>query len=1026
MAASGSARRLPLWLFGMVAVAVVLAGAPIAHAADSTPAGGSGSAPIQAVTGQTDADQHATQPAAQQAVAPGGSDAGVVGEAAGPSGASGAGGPSSAGDHPAANTNQGAAENAQGAGDNAASTPATAGAQGTEPESDGPPPSGAEQETSVAQTAAATAAATQGGVGNTAVTVQLDQPGEEAPLTQANQAQGNAQASVNAESATPATTDQAAGAEATGTQSDVQNTAVTVRVGSPGGNGAVHQSNTATAHAATSVTSPANGHVTTEESAVAAAAQDGASNTNVSIRVFSPGSDGPVGQSNNAAAAAETSGPHGASATATQTGARNTNVSVRVESDGTTGAVSQTSASTASASGEGDATATTEGGLDTDLSVVVDGDSLVAPGAGGLQIWEWTWTWDRDESVDAPLDTQPSSWNWAWGSTGAPAGAQPTQVTPVPGSAQYTAGSWTWNWDWTRGGAPDWAWDWTFAGQLPCGSCVWIWNWTWNWTGQPVQTGSTAAARESSNHPGTPPDQANLAIAGAEASVTADVAQTISQDGVGEGAQYAGQVVSVDQSADVVATATQSDMGTLATADQFVPQLNLVVSHAAAAVGADLKQQVDQAMLVGAEGDAAQLSGQEIDVVQVARASVRAGQSGITLRTGGTSRSEGVAVATTLADVNQRVAQEALVVGGTTDQWAGQLTLVDQSGDALSVVDQAAAPVPHFVGGIARARSISGAVAQVDQELVQSAARGGGLGSQAGMQAVYVGQDGSAIASTTQQTGSTAGPATSEARATNQALVVQNGLQQSTGALALDIQDLSQQSIVVQTAIAVSTSAGGIAGVAVVFNCAAVQQLAGQSLAGGTGNPMSRDISTFCAPPAAVPGAATPVAGTESAVFPVFATPSVEVSASSLPTDDLDVMVFRDHRRLSAAADGMRATTPRVRLVRPEQASGRLVPESPAMTQISAPRPTQARLDTRPGDHAGAGDAGREPPLSPAGGPPSWVSAFAPAAASGAGPSGIAAILADFALVPPLLLRAREGSVVRRPIDVLSRVDVPV
>jgi hypothetical protein len=190
---------------------------------------------------------------------------------------------------------------------------------------------------------------------------------------------------------------------------------------------------------------------------------------------------------------------------------------------------------------------------------------------------------------------------------------------------------------------------------------------------------------------------------------------------------------------------------------------------------------------------------------------------------------------------------------------------------------------------------------------------------------------------------------------------------------------------------------------------------------------MSRDISTFCAPPAAVPGAATPVAGTESAVFPVFATPpSVEVSASSLPTDDLDVMVFRDHRRLSAAADGMRATTPRVRLVRPEQASGRLVPESPAMTQISAPRPTQARLDTRPGDHAGAGDAGREPPLSPAGGPPSWVSAFAPAAASGAGPSGIAAILADFALVPPLLLRAREGSVVRRPIDVLSRVDVPV
>ena len=1013
----------------MVVVSVALAVAPIVHAADGPPTSGADSAQTQAVTGQATPPEQVTQPATQQAAAaPGRADGGAVSETVGSGEASGSGGPASAGgDHPAADTNQGAAEKANGDGNKSASAPDTAGAQGSEPESDVPQPSGAEQETSVAQTAAAAAAATQDGVGNTAFTVQLDQPGDEAPLTQANQAQGNAQAGVDAESSTPATTDQAASADATGTQSDVQNTAVTVRVGSPGGNGAVHQSNTAGAHAATSVTPPAKGHATNAESAVAAAAQDGASNTNVSIRVFSPGSDGTVGQSNHAAAAAETSGPDGASATATQAGARNTNVSIRVESDGTTGAVTQTSGSTATASGDGDATATAQGGLDTDLSVVVDGNDLVKPGDGGLQIWEWTWTWDRDESVDAPLDIQPSSWNWVWGSAGAPAGAQPTQLTPAPGSATYTAGSWTWNWDWDRSGAPNWVWDWDFAGQLPCGSCVWIWNWTWDWKGQPVQTGSTATDGESSNTPETPPDQANLAFAGAEASVTGYVAQTINQDGVGEEAQYAGQLVSVDQSADAVATATQSDVGTLVMGNELVPQLNLVVSHAAATVRADLSQQVDQAMLVGGEGDAAQWSGQEIDVVQAARASVRSGQSGVTLRSGGAARAEGVAAATTAADVHQRVAQVALVVEGTTDQWAGQLTLVEQAGDAVSVVDQTAAPVPYFVGGIARAQSISGAVAVVDQKLVQSAARGGGIGSQTGMQAVYVGQDGSSIATTTQQTGSAAGPATSEARAINQALVVQDGLQQSTGALALDIQDLSQQSIVVQSAIAVSTSAGGIAGVAVVFNCAAVQQSAGQSLAGGTGIPESRDISTFCAPPAAVSDTAQSTAGLESAVSRVFATPpAVEASASGVLMDDLDVMVFHDHRRLSPAARGTRATTPRLRLVRPEQASERLAPESPAMTQISAPRPTQARLDTRPGDHAGVGDAGTEPPLPPAGGPPSWVSAFAPAAASSAGPSGIATILADFALVPPLLLRAREGSVVRRPIDVLSRVDVPV
>jgi hypothetical protein len=1004
----------------MVAVAVALAVAPSVHAADGTPAVSADSAQTQAVTGQAAAPDSAAQ---QAAGAANGADADAVSEAAGSNGAS------SAGDQPAADANQGPAEEASGPGNDGSgpSAPDAAAAQGSEPESDGPQASGAEQDTSVAQTAGAAAAATQDGVGNAAVSVQLDQPGDGSPVSQENQAQADAQAAVDAESSTPATTDQAAAADANGTQTDVQNTAVTVRVGSPGDNGAVQQANTAGAHASTSVTPPGNGQATVDEGATAAAAQDGASNTNVSIRVFSPGSDGPVGQSNQAVAAAETSGPDGASATATQSGVQNTNVSVRVESDGTSGAVTQTSAPTATTSTGGVAIATTQGGLDTNLSIVVDGDNLSAPGAGGLQVWEWTWTWDRDESVEAPLDTQPASWDWVWGGAGAPGGAQPTQVTSEPGSAAYTPGSWTWNWDWTRSGAPNWAWDWNFAGQLPCGSCVWIWNWTWNWTGQPVQTGSTAADGESSNTPGTPPDQANVAVASAEASATADVAQTIVQDGAAEGPQYAGQLVSVEQSADAVATATQSDVDTLAWGNQLAPLLNRVASHATAAVGAELTQQVDQAMLVRGEGDAAQWSGQEIDVVQGARASVRSGQSGITLRDGGTSRAEGAASATTGADVEQRVAQEALVVGGTTEQWAGQLTLVEQVGDALTVVDQTAAPFPHFVGGVARAQGISGAVALVDQNLVQSAARGGGIGSQTGMQAVYVGQDGSTVATTTQRTGSAAGPATSDARVTNQALVVQDGLQESTGALALDIQDLSQQSIVVQSAIAVSTSAGGIAGVAVVFNCAAVQQSAGQSLAGGTAGPASRDISTFCAPPAAVPDTAPSTAGLESAVSRFFATPpAVEASASSVPTDDLDLTVFHQHRRLSASAHGARATTPRLRLVRPERLFERLAPESPAITQISAPRPTQARLDTRPGDHAGAGDAGTEPPLPPAGGPPSWVSAFAPAAASGAGPSGIAAILAAFALVPPLLLRAREGSVVRRPIEVLSQVDVPV
>jgi hypothetical protein len=365
------------------------------------------------------------------------------------------------------------------------------------------------------------------------------------------------------------------------------------------------------------------------------------------------------------------------------------------------------------------------------------------------------------------------------------------------------------------------------------------------------------------------------------------------------------------------------------------------------------------------------------------------------------------------------------VAGGTPAQWAGQLTLVEQVADAASVVEQTGTAGSPSVGRTARAQSAAGALARIDQNLVQRAARGGGVASQTAMQAVYVGQDGSAIAMTTQQLGGAASRlASSDASATNRALVVQQGSQESSGALSLDIQDLTQQSIVVQTAVAVSISAGGIAGRASVANCAIVQQTAGQSLAGGPGSPAGQDLSAFCAPPAIASSA-----GTEPASFAVDGSHAVVVGVAVVPPDDgsdgqLFHWLFRQH--FSAAARRTRATTPRVPPVRSRSVAERPVAGSPASTQISAPRPTQARLDTRPGDHAGAGDAGTEPPLPPAGGPPMWVSAPAAATGSGTGPSGIAAIPDSFVLVPPLLLRAREGSVVRRPIEALSQVDVPV
>lgn len=1014
------ARGLRVGLLGVVAVAAAFVAAPAVRAEDGTPV--------------PTADAAQTAPAAAPASTTTGGEQ-SSGSVATPSQSPGGDKPVATGD-PANGASQ-----APGAPDGRSTNDASLGSSGSAPGQSDPGPGNSaaapgqsgEQGASVAQAANSGANAQQQGVGNTKVDVRVDKPGNGPQVSQENQAEANADAATVAETSAPATSEQSAAAAAEASQSDVQNTAVTVRVGSAGDDAGVAQANVVAATASTTVVPSSDGQSGIDESASAAATQDDVTNTSVSIRVFSPGVDGPVTQTNDAVAAADTSGPAGATATATQNDVQNTHVSVRVESSGTSGAVSQQSASSSTAgpaTGSGVAVATTANGVDTALSVVVDGDHLAQPGPNGLQVWIWTWNWDRNEAdaIEASLDAQPSSWDWIWSGANGQNGNQLGQVTSRAATQdEQTPGSWTWNWDWTREGAPNWTWRWGWQGALPCESCIWIWNWTWNWTGQPAPTGSTAAPSESANMSGSP-EQSNTVVASAAATVTADVTQKIVQDGDGE--QFAGQLVSVEQLAEAQATATQTDVESVATANLLSPQVNRVTSVASVTVGGDVSQQVEQAMLVGDDGAAAQWSGQEIDLVQHGRAEVRSAQHDVSLRTSGTVLAAGEASAVTVAGVDQRLAQDALVDGGATDQWAGQLTLVEQTGDAVSVVEQTQAAGSRSGGHTARAQAASSAVGLVDQDVSQSAVRGGGLGSQTAMQMTYIGQTGTATATTTQQAGGSTSPvASSDATAANRALVVQVGVQESSGALALDVQDLTQQSIVVQDAVAVSTSAGGIAGSAIVVNCAIVQQIATQSLAGGPLMASSADLSAFCAPPSAerVGGPSDEpalVSGTSTVLSAVQPTPS----SSAPPTVDLDVALFHGHPSAAAPTARARATTPRVRPVRtaPGSGLGRPVPGSLHITQISVPPPTQARLDTRPGDHAGAGDAGREPPLPPAGDPPLWVSALAAVGASGAGPSGIAAILSAFALVPPLLRRAREGSVVRRPIGAFSQVDVPV
>jgi hypothetical protein len=893
-----------------------------------------------------------------------------------------------------------------------------------------------DQGASVSQEAGASASAEQRDVDNASIAVHVDEPGDGTPVGQENRATADARASTSSavENAGQATVQQDAQADASAAQSGVSNTSIVVRVGSPGDDPGVSQANLATGNASASATSGSGDTAHGAEGATATVTQEGVANTAVSVRVFSPGDDGPVHQVNAASASTSTGG--GADGTeyagAQQDGVQNTSVSIRVESPGSPGTVTQQNAATVAVttgSTNGVAVAVTGDAQNTALTVAVGGSDLDRPGPAGLQVWIWNWVWQRDESesLDGLVGAAMTSWTWDWdgGDTEAAPGGTVTSRAAAAGDDGH-AGTWEWSWDWSRGGVAGWSWGWDWQGPLPCGSCIWIWNWTWSWTGQPGDDSSATTPGTSAVNDASPPDQLNVAQAEANAVATAQVAQTVTQEGTG-GPQFAGQLTDIVQSVHAVANAQQADVGSIAWDLDQPGQLNVVSSAAAAALRGTVGQDAEQLRATGDAGSVEQWSGQQVDLGQVGGAKASISQHDARLTGHGAHHARGAATAAGGADVAQQVAQGGLVDGGTLSQWAGQLTLVEQVVDAAARVDQAGAPHSRRAGGTAGASASATDLVIVEQVARQTAAREAGTGVQLVSQLVYAAQDASAYATTSQQAGSSALPlARSEADALNHAAVVQTASQSSIGSLSFDLQELAQQSIVVQLAMASSTSRGGIAGSAAVVNCAVVEQGATQSLGAGSAPVGSNDLNGFCSPAPSAPVSSPETPSPTSEVLTTLASTVTPAGVVTQPTaiDDEPGLFHRGRR---AAASRTRTTIHRVpggaalhgpRPTRP-------VVGSPQFTKFSALHSTQARLDTRPGSAAGAGDAGREPPLPPAGDPPSWVSAFA-AAVSGAGPSGIAAILLAFALVPPLLLRAREGSVVRRPAGVLALIDVPV
>lgn len=897
---------------------------------------------------------------------------------------------------------------------------------------------GVDQSASVAQAAGGDAAAEQQDVGNVAVTVRVDEPGSGTPVGQENRAAADARSAANAVVDAPgeADVDQHAHANAGAAQAGVTNTAVVVRVGSAGDDAGVSQANVAAGAAAASASDVASSRA---NDASAVVTQDDVANTSVSVRVFSPGDDGPVTQLN--VAAAEAHAGHGAeSAAASQNGVRNTAVSIRVESPGSSAAATQESRSDAVASvseGEdaagavdGAAVAVTNDAVNTVLTVAVGGPTLDRPGRSGLQVWVWTWVWERDESesVDDVVEAAVGSWSWDWATGGTGATPPHGSVTSrsAGGGDPRTAGSWEWAWEWDRDGVASWSWNWSWATQLPCSSCVWIWNWSWTWTGTPAGAAAAAGPVDPAEAPA--PGQLNAAEAKASASASARVAQSVFQEATGDGTQLAGQLASVVQDVHAVATARQEDVVSVAWGIDRPAESNVARSDAVAAVSGAVTQHAVQAVAVREGASADQWAGQQGDLAQLGRAQAEATQRDLLLETTGSHTATSAAVAHGETGVDQGVLQDALAGGGTLSQWIGQLALVEQAVDAGASVVQAGGPRSSRRGGGAVASALADDLALVTQSAEQTAARMGGIGAQSIWQLALVWQHASAQASTTQRAGTAPAPtAASGAESLNRAAVDQEAWQAALGSAAVDLQDIVQESVVVQTATATSTSRGGLAGVASVFNCAVTYQGATQSLGAGSLRSSSGGLGSFCIPtPAAEPPISSPVVP-PFPTAPGGAAPSLDASPVVAAGDAVELPQPAGAEQRPAAAAG--PTTARRaapgRAAPPAHGPARLSSERSGVNQISVPHSTQARIGTRPGSRAGSGDAGRESPLPPAGDPPSRV--FVPAAgASGAGSSGIAAILFAFALVPPSLLRAPEGSVVRRPTGVLARSDVPI
>ena len=262
-------------------------------------------------------------------------------------------------------------------------------------------------------------------------------------------------------------------ATATSTQVDPANINTTVRVLSPGENGPVHQTNTSTATAAAGATGPATG--TQVATPTATSTQVTPVNVNVSIRVGSPGNDAPVTQGNTSTAVAAPVDPALIDAAVTELPANGPNSSGDVEN------ASSVIQDLAQCSAD-----------ETDCisSSSNSPEGITGPGGSAADNSIASATQDSPSNVNVSIrvaspgaDGQLTQLNdaSATGLTSVETMTNPDNLgvaIVVPGLPEAVViptssdTPWNWNWNWTTGSAP------TDPGATPTSTSDWTWNWT--------------------------------------------------------------------------------------------------------------------------------------------------------------------------------------------------------------------------------------------------------------------------------------------------------------------------------------------------------------------------------------------------------------------------------------------------------------------------------------------------------------------------------------------------------------------